>query len=57
MDPCDWSTRGTWSRRVAASLLLALTAGGPLYGQMWSSGSGGAIYYNGGNVGIATSAP
>ncbi|HEY7333811.1 MAG TPA: hypothetical protein VH639_02930 [Bryobacteraceae bacterium] len=41
---------------IAAASCLLLSAWS-LHGQSWSAGSGGAIYYNGGNVGIGTSAP
>ncbi|HEY7337202.1 MAG TPA: hypothetical protein VH639_20090 [Bryobacteraceae bacterium] len=41
---------------AAAAACVALFAG-KLPAQTWSAGSGGAIYYNGGNVGIGTASP
>jgi len=49
---------GVWKRLLVACVpvICATHWASPLWGQ-WSSGSGGAIYYNGGNVGIGTASP
>lgn len=52
----------TLANRIAKPRLLlyiisAAFFWNPVLGQQWTSGSGGAIYYNGGNVGIGTMSP
>jgi hypothetical protein len=39
------------------SLAYSKITGAPTMGPQWSAGSGGAIYYNSGNVGIGTASP
>ena len=52
------NTFRSYGRLPVATITLVCTTylANPLWGQ-WSSGSGGAIYYNNGNVGIGTTAP